>query len=106
MKMHENIPNCFAIMVYYTQKRILYGLEKCLRLAAHRNAATDEDARKYTKLLRNYGILYAEAYMYYFANFNLTEISKMSGKPHQNISYIQVRALRKLHEIMEGGQDE
>ena len=44
--------------------------------------------------------------MYYFANFNLTEISKMRGKPHQNISYIYVRALRKLREIREGGQDE
>lgn len=44
--------------------------------------------------------------MYYFANFNLTEISKMHGKPHQNISYIHVRALRKLRELMEGGQDE
>lgn len=44
--------------------------------------------------------------MYYFANFNLTEISKMRGKPHQNISYIHVRALRKLREIMEGGENE
>lgn len=30
----------------------------------------------------------------------------MLGKPHQNISYIHVRALKKLREIMEGGQDE
>ena len=44
--------------------------------------------------------------MYYFANFKLTEIAKMLGKPHQNISYIHVRALKKLREIMEGGQDE
>lgn len=44
--------------------------------------------------------------MYYFANFHLTEISKMRGKPHQNISYIYVRALRKLREIKEGAQDE
>ncbi len=44
--------------------------------------------------------------MYYFANFKLTEIAKMLGKPHQNISYIHIRALKKLREIMEGGKDE
>ena len=44
--------------------------------------------------------------MNYFANFNLTEIAKMREKPHQNISYIHVRALKKLREIMEGGENE
>ncbi|MCI8631709.1 MAG: hypothetical protein HFG67_05460 [Firmicutes bacterium] len=44
--------------------------------------------------------------MYYFANFNLTEISKMRGKQHQNISDIHVQALEKLREIMDSGQDE
>lgn len=44
--------------------------------------------------------------MYYFANFNLTEIAKMLEKPHQGISYIHIRALQKLREIMEGGKDE
>lgn len=44
--------------------------------------------------------------MYYFSNFKLTEIAKMLGKPHQNISYIHLRALKKLREIMEGGKDE
>ena len=44
--------------------------------------------------------------MYYFANFKLTEIAKMLGKPHQSISYIHVRALGKLRELMEGGENE
>lgn len=44
--------------------------------------------------------------MYYFANFTLTEIARMLGKPHQNISYIHVRALRKLRDIMEDGENE
>ena len=44
--------------------------------------------------------------MYYFVNFKLTEIARMIGKPHQNISYIHIRALQKLRKIMEGGQDE
>ncbi len=30
--------------------------------------------------------------MYYFVNFTLTEVAGMLGKPHQNISYIHVRA--------------
>ena len=41
-------------------ERILYGLEKCLRLAAHKNAATDEDARNYTKTLRVCGIIFSK----------------------------------------------
>lgn len=44
--------------------------------------------------------------MYYLANFTLTEVVRMLGKPHQNISYIHVWALKKLRKIMEGGQDE
>lgn len=44
--------------------------------------------------------------MYYFANFTLTKVAGMLGKPHQNISYIHVRTLKKLREIMEGGKDE
>ena len=44
--------------------------------------------------------------MYYFANFKLTELAKMLNKPHQSISYIHTRTLKKLRKIMEGGQDE
>lgn len=44
--------------------------------------------------------------MYYFAGYKLTEVAEMLGKPHQNISYLHIRALKKLREIMEGGQDE
>lgn len=44
--------------------------------------------------------------MYYFANFKLTEIAKMLNKPHQSISYIHTRTLKKLRKIMAGGQDE
>lgn len=44
--------------------------------------------------------------MYYFTNFKLTKIARMLGKPHQNISYIHIRALQKLREIMEECQDE
>lgn len=34
--------------------------------------------------------------MYYFANFKLTEIAKMLNKPHQSISYIHTRTLKKI----------
>ena len=40
--------------------------------------------------------------MYYFADFTLTEVANMLGKPQQNISYIH----KNLREIMEDGGNE
>ncbi|WP_249311867.1 sigma-70 family RNA polymerase sigma factor [Congzhengia minquanensis] len=44
--------------------------------------------------------------MYYFTDYKLKDIAEMIGKSQKNISYIHVRALKNLREIMEGGEDE
>ena len=44
--------------------------------------------------------------MYYFTDYKLKDIAEMIGKSQKNISYINVRALKNLREIMEGGEDE
>ena len=54
----------------YSQRKFLAGIRlgtipvrrgECLCLAAHKNAATGGDARNYTNLLRNYGIINKKA---------------------------------------------
>lgn len=44
--------------------------------------------------------------MYYFTDYKLKDISEMIGKAQKNISYIHIRALKNLREIMEDGEDE
>lgn len=44
--------------------------------------------------------------MYYFTNYKLKDIAELIGKPQKNISYIHIRALKNLREIMEGNKDE
>ena len=44
--------------------------------------------------------------MYYFTDYKLKDIAVLIGKPQKNISYIHIRALKNLREIIEGGKDE
>lgn len=44
--------------------------------------------------------------MYYFTDYKLKDIAELLGKPQQNISYIHIRALKSLREIMERDKDE
>ena len=44
--------------------------------------------------------------MYYFTDYKLKDIAEMIGKAQKNISYIHIRALKNLREIMEDDIDE
>lgn len=44
--------------------------------------------------------------MYYFTDCKLKDIAELIGKPQKNISYIHIRAIKNLREIMEGSKDE
>lgn len=44
--------------------------------------------------------------MYYFTDCRLKDIAELIGKSQKNISYIHIRALKNLREIMEDGEDE
>lgn len=44
--------------------------------------------------------------MYYFTDCKLKDIAELLGKPQKNISYIHIRALKNLREIMERDKDE
>ncbi|WP_374197087.1 sigma factor-like helix-turn-helix DNA-binding protein [Acetivibrio sp. MSJd-27] len=43
--------------------------------------------------------------MYYFAGYSIRNIADMYEISHQNISYAHIKALKKLREFLEAGNE-